>query len=181
MPQQPEEQDPPDQKIDRRFIRIEAALETMAKGMASLTTESHSAFGNINATQRHVLDLLKQQDFRFTALAQTAKTIIDVQSLQGKNLETLTGVVTSLAIAQQKTDENVNALAVAFTIAQQKTEENINALAIAQQKTEENMNALTLKSAETQGKLDALIHMWDDWIRDRGGKNGAKNGDPPHE
>jgi len=51
-------------------------------------------------------------------------------------------------------------------IAQQKTEEKMEDLAAA-------MTALAIKSAETQGKLDALIHMWDDWIRDRGGKNGA--------
>ena len=54
----------------------------------------------------------------------------------------------------------------ALQTAQQKTEKAMEDLASA-------MNALAVKSAETQGKLDALIHMWDDWIRDRGGKNGA--------
>ena len=54
----------------------------------------------------------------------------------------------------------------ALQTAQQKTEKAMEVLATA-------MADLAVKSAETQGKLDALIHMWDDWIRDRGGKNDA--------
>ncbi|MFN0106282.1 MAG: hypothetical protein ACKV2U_29845 [Bryobacteraceae bacterium] len=46
-------------------------------------------------------------------------------------------------------------------------------LAEAQTRTEKHMDELSIKSAETQGKLDALIHMWDNWIRERGGKNGT--------
>ena len=61
----------------------------------------------------------------------------------------------------------------ALLIAQQKVDDSLTKLADAQRKTEESMHALSIKSAETQGKLDALIHMWDDWIRDRGGIQGA--------
>ena len=45
---------------------------------------------------------------------------------------------------------------------QSKTE--ISVAALAQQ-----MNKLSVKSEETRGKLDALIHMWDDRIKERGG------------
>ena len=57
--------------------------------------------------------------------------------------------------------------------AQAQSETRMNALSEAQAQTEKSMNALSIKSAETQEKLDALIHMWDDWIRERGGKNGT--------
>jgi len=51
--------------------------------------------------------------------------------------------------------------------------DEVRKIAEAQAQTEVSMKALSIKSAETQEKLDALIHMWDDWIRERGGKNGA--------
>jgi hypothetical protein len=44
-------------------------------------------------------------------------------------------------------------------------------LAEAQTKSE-------LAQAETQGKLDALIHMWDEMIRERGRKNGDPSQPP---
>ncbi len=97
---------------ERRFERIEAALDTMAQGMATLTTESHTAFANINATQRHVLDLLKQTDYRFNALAQTAASLVDVQTLQGKNLQTLADVMANLSVAQAKTELHMDQLSV---------------------------------------------------------------------
>ena len=50
--------------------------------------------------------------------------------------------------------------------AQAQSEKQIDALA-------QQMHKLSVKSEETQGKLDALIHMWDDWIKERGGKNGT--------
>ena len=53
------------------------------------------------------------------------------------------------------------------------------AVAVTQAKTAEHIDILTVKSAETQDKLDALIRMWDDWIKDRGAKNGAPAPEPP--
>jgi hypothetical protein len=55
--------------------------------------------------------------------------------------------------------------------AQTKAEQQIAALAEAQAKSE-------LAQAETQGKLDALIHMWDEMIRERGRKNGEPQQPP---
>jgi len=53
---------------------------------------------------------------------------------------------------------------------QRNADERIAKLAEAQTKTE-------LAMQETQGKLDALIHMWDDWIRER--RNGGPKNGPP--
>lgn len=47
------------------------------------------------------------------------------------------------------------------------------ALLGAQKKSNKKMEELAVKSAETQGKLDTLILVGDDWIRERGGKNGG--------
>jgi hypothetical protein len=46
----------------------------------------------------------------------------------------------------------------------------------AQARLAEEQAKTALSSQETQGKLDALIHMWDDWIRERRAK---ESGDPP--
>ena len=89
---------------DARFERIEKAQETTAKALATLAAESTSAFGNINATQRHMLDLIKQHDYRFTALARVAESLIEVQTLQGKSLENLADSMTALVAAQAKRD-----------------------------------------------------------------------------
>ena len=49
-------------------------------------------------------------------------------------------------------------------------------LAVAQTHSEEAQAKTELKSLETQEKLDALIRMWDDWIRERRSREG---GEPP--
>jgi hypothetical protein len=53
-----------------------------------------------------------------------------------------------------------------LTDAQAQSEKRMDSLA-------KHMAGLSVKSAETQEKLDALIHMWDDWIRERERKNGT--------
>ena len=65
---------------EARFDRIEAALETLAKAMPKLAAESSSAFANFNNSQHHTLDPIKLHDFRFTALAQSARDLIQSQS-----------------------------------------------------------------------------------------------------
>ena len=95
---------------DARFERIEKAQETTAKALATLAAESTSAFGNLNATQRHVLELIKQHDDRFTALARAAESLIEVQTLQGKSLENLTDVMASLSVAQARTELHIDEL-----------------------------------------------------------------------
>lgn len=65
---------------EARFDRIEAALETLAKAMPKLAAESSSAFANLNNSQHHTLDPIKLHDFRFTALAQSARDLIQSQS-----------------------------------------------------------------------------------------------------
>jgi len=57
--------------------------------------------------------------------------------------------------------------------AQAQSEKRIDSLALRMESLARHMDELSIKSAETQGKLDALIHIWDDWIRERGGKNGS--------
>jgi len=69
--------------------------------------------------------------------------------------------------------------AVAVAVTQAKTAEHIDILTVKSAETQNKLDALILKSAETQDKLDALIHMWDDWIKDRGAKNGAPAPEPP--
>lgn len=96
----------------RRFERIEAAQEITAKALATLSAESTSAFGNLNAAQRHTLELIKQHDFRFTALASAAQSLIQVQTLQGQNLQTLADVMASLSVAQAKTELHMDQLSV---------------------------------------------------------------------
>ena len=97
---------------DARFERIEKAQETTAKALATLAAESTSAFGNINATQRHMLDLIKQHDYRFTALARAAESLIEVQTLQGKTLQNLADVMASLSVAQARTELHMDELLV---------------------------------------------------------------------
>ena len=69
---------------------------------------------------------------------------------------------TALQTAHQQTEKAMEGLGAAMA----NLATAMADLAVAQKVSE-------LAQAETQGKLDALIHMWDDWIRDRGGKNGA--------
>jgi hypothetical protein len=94
---------------EQRFERIEAALETMAKGLASLTTDSHKAFLSHNASQQTQMEQLIQSITRIgkveidvDALFKTAQKILEVQTLQGKNLESL--VVIATAHAEENDD-----------------------------------------------------------------------------
>jgi len=107
--------------------------------------------------------------------------------------EFITGLVAGIAITQQKLGEAQLRTEYALTgaveymdrehkrllTAQVIMSDEMRKLAEAQAKTEGHIDALAVKSAETQGKLDALIHMWDDWIKERGGKNGKPTPEPP--
>ena len=95
-----------------RFERIEASQETTAKALATLSTESTSAFGNLNAAQRHTLEIIKVQDFRLTALARSAESLVQVQTLQGQNLQNLHDILAVLAVAQTKTEILMGELSV---------------------------------------------------------------------
>ena len=96
---------------ERRFERIEAAHETLAKAVASLATDSHSAFSNMNATQRFLIDenirmltRIDKRDNDVSALALAAKALIDVQTMQGKNLQSVIDLTGTLIAAQAKSD-----------------------------------------------------------------------------
>ena len=56
----------------------------------------------------------------------------------------------------------------ALQTAQQKSEKAMEYLAIAMADLAVAQKISQLAQAETQGKFDALIHMWDDWIGNRG-------------
>lgn len=82
------------------------------------------------------------------ALAHSQKQLLTAQIV-------MTDQLTSIAKSQVQAIEAQGRLAEAQT----RTEE-------AQARTEESLQ-------ETQGKLDALIHMWDEWIRERREREGG--------
>lgn len=92
---------------------------------------------------------------RFTRIESALEKLVEVQTLQGGNLETLVEVQTRMA-------ENIEAIQTRF----EKPAATMDRLAEAQAKSE-------LAQAVTQSKLDALIHMFNNWIRERGHKNGG--------
>jgi len=100
-----------------------------------------------------------EYEARFTRIETALDRLIEVQSAQARNLENLAGIMGSVIISQQNTDAKMANLVE------------------AQAKTGEHLNDLTIKSAETQAKLDALIHRWDEMIRERGRKSGSS--EPP--
>ena len=93
-----------------RFDRIEAALETLARAMAKLAAENHSSFANLNETQRHTLETLKLHDYRFAALAQTSRDLIQSQSSQSNKLDGLIDLMSTLTDAERATQGKLNVL-----------------------------------------------------------------------
>ena len=160
---------------DRRFERIEAAHETLAKALAAFASDSHTAFAALNISQQHRMEEIQR------IVAQLGKRDTDVHALfelkkdQDKKLNALTSFMTELAISQTAAELQIGKIAGA----QVKLTESQTKLTESQATTEQHINELSVKSAETQGKFDALIDMWDKMIRERGGKNGNPAPEPP--
>ena len=185
MPQQPQEPTPE----ERRFERIEAAHEPLAKAVAAIASDTHTAFAALNTSQQHRMEEMQR------IVAQLGKQDTDLHALfklktdQDKKLNALTGFMAELALSQTAAEVQIAKMAEAqtrFTESQAK-------LAAAQQKTEERMAILAdtqTKHADTQAKhaedkddlmdkLHVLYDVVDKWIREHG--SGAKNGAPAPE
>ena len=100
-----------------------------------------------------------EPEARFARIEAVLERLTEAQ-LRGE--QRLTDAVAQMAVGHKQ-------LVTAHTV----IADEVRKIAEAQARTEVSMHELSVKSTETQGKLDALIHMWDDWIRERGGKNGA--------
>lgn len=138
-----------------RFERIEKAHETLAKSVAALASDSHTAFSALNISQQHRVDEMQR------IIAQFGRQDDDVRALFK-----LTGQIgdgTKVLLTAQ----------VLMVDTQEKAEKKIGVLADAMAKLAEAQAKSDLAHSETQGKLDALIDMWDKTIRERGDKNGA--------
>ena len=138
-------------EYEARWARIEALQEANTRDIAALTASqrSHSRdIAALTASQRsHASDIAA-----LTASQRShASDITELYKITGEIADGQEALQTS----QQKTEKAMEVLATAMAD-----------LAVAQKISE-------LAQAETQGKLDALIHMWDDWIRDRSGIKGA--------
>jgi predicted unusual protein kinase regulating ubiquinone biosynthesis (AarF/ABC1/UbiB family) len=104
-----------------------------------------------------------------------------------KALETLGGIVTDIGLAQRNTEHALTEAVQAAERDRLIMSEDMRKLAAAQTRTEGHMDQLAVKmdqlavkSTETQEKLNALIHMWDEMIREgRAGKNGTPKPEPP--
>ena len=93
--------------------------------------------------------------------------------------EFLTGIVAGIGVAQTKTEEAQLRTQYALTEAVEHMVREHKFLLTAQVLMADAQTRLTeaqakseLAQAETQGKLNVLIHMWDNWIVENGGKNG---------
>ena len=158
-----------------RFERIEAAHETLAKAVAAIASGTHTAFAALNTSQQHRMEELQR------IVAQLGKQDTNVHALfklktdQDKKLNALTAFMSELVLSQTAAEVQIGKIAdaqIKLAGAQAKQAGMMANLAEAQTKSE-------TAQAETQGKFDALIHMWDDWIIERGGKNGKPTPEPP--
>ncbi|MBI2688326.1 MAG: hypothetical protein HYX27_18645 [Acidobacteria bacterium] len=108
--------------------------------------EHEERFQRIEAALEKITQAQLRGEYALTdaveQMARSHKQLLTAQVLMSEDMR-------SLAASQKLADEGIAALAA-----------RIAALAEAQTKSE-------FAQAETQGKLDALIHMWDDWIRGR--------------
>lgn len=109
---------------------------------------------------------------RFERIERLLEALANGQTQLLKSQVFLTGEVAKIAGAQVKLTESQLAIA-----------EALNELAAAQTESgkahaqlEEAQARTELKSLETQEKLDALIQIWDEWIRERRAREG---GEPP--
>ncbi len=140
---------------EQRFERIEAALETMAKGLASLTTDSHKAFMSHNASQQTQMEQLLQ------SITRIGKTETDVDALFKSNA-VISGAIKDLIASQ--------VLLVG----------EMTKLAAAQVKADEHIGKLAHETDDLKDKLHLLYEFVDNWIREHGsGRNGEAKGDAP--
>jgi hypothetical protein len=103
--------------------------------------------------------MTNQSDLRFQRINATLEELGTPQRALAQNIDTL--------ITRQTTHtHNFDNL-----------DEAMANLANAQAETKRIMNYLAMKSAETQRNFDALIQTWNEWIRNRGSRNGKP--EPP--
>ena len=146
-----------------RFERIEATLETLAKAVTAIATDSHKSNENVNNVQRHVL---KEIQHHMDRTAKTEESVTALWTLVGKIGDGTKALITAQVLM---VDEMAK-------------------LAAAQQKTEERMAILADTQASHAGehddlkdKLHVLYDVVDRWIREHGGagKNGTPAPEPP--
>ena len=148
---------------EQRFERIEAALETMAKGLANLTSDSHNALMSLNASQQNQMEQLLRNVTRVN------KTETDVDALFKSN-EVMGGAVKDLIASQVLLVGEMTKLVAA----QLKTDESIGKLAEAAAAHREETDDL-------DDKLHLLYKIVATWIREHGSghHNGEAKTDPP--
>jgi hypothetical protein len=91
------------------------------------------------------------------ALAHSQKQLLTAQVV-------MTDEVTRIASAEVRLTEAQQRLAEAQALSER-----------ARARLEEEQAKTEIKAQETQGKLDALIHMWDEWIRERREREGGES------
>ena len=175
MPQQPQEPTPE----ERRFERIEAAHETLAKAVAAIASDTHTAFAALNTSQQHRMEEMQRIVVQLGKQDTDLHALFKLKTDQDKKLNALTGFMAELALSQTAAEVQIAKMAEAQT----RLTESQAKLAAAQQKTEERMANLAdtqAKHAEDKDdlkdKLHLLYNVVDNWIREHG--SGAKNGGP---
>ncbi len=98
-------------EYEPRFERIEKTLETLAKSVASLATDSHNSYQNLNSTQRHLIENWRSQKNDIDALFKSNEDIGGAVKDLIASQVLMVGEMTKLASAQVKADEHIGKLA----------------------------------------------------------------------
>ncbi len=120
-----------------------------------ITTElidSQRLFPSFSGNQARELSLALGKVVEQREKSQLAKLVTK------EDFSELKQIVTSLAVAQQKTEQRIDDLVVA----QQKTEQRIDDLVVAQQKTEQRIDDLVVAQEKTEQHLEKLTERVDD-------------------